>query len=115
MTNNDFAFFTGAYDVANRWRKDFLDPIEGDDRWEEFPGITRATSTTAARSGRASSGPSSPPTAPTGSRRFPSTTDRPGSPTGTWTSPGAQPQTVRNGDGIAFRVASSSSRPAQST
>ncbi|WP_433226437.1 hypothetical protein [Microtetraspora malaysiensis] len=43
MTNNDFAFFTGTYDVANRWRKDFLDPVEGDDRWEEFPGITRAS------------------------------------------------------------------------
>ncbi|WP_026410970.1 hypothetical protein [Actinomadura oligospora] len=43
MTTNDFAFFTGTYDVTNRWRKDFLDPTEGDDRWEEFPGVTRAT------------------------------------------------------------------------
>lgn len=38
-----FAFFTGIYDVANRWRKDFLDPTEGEDRWEEFPGLTRAS------------------------------------------------------------------------
>lgn len=43
MTNHDFSFLTGTYDVANRWRKDFLDPTEGDDRWEEFPGVTRAS------------------------------------------------------------------------
>ncbi|MFI8962760.1 hypothetical protein ACIGO8_11625 [Streptomyces sp. NPDC053493] len=38
-----FAFLTGTYDVANRWRKDFLDPADGEGRWEEFPGITRAS------------------------------------------------------------------------
>ncbi|TGN73132.1 hypothetical protein E5083_26075 [Streptomyces bauhiniae] len=43
MTDNDFTFFTGTYDVANRRRKDFLDPTDGDDRWEEFPGVTRAS------------------------------------------------------------------------
>lgn len=37
---NDFDFFTGTWDVANRWRTDFLDPA-GD--WEEFPGVTRAS------------------------------------------------------------------------
>ncbi|MEV7420631.1 hypothetical protein [Streptomyces sp. NPDC089919] len=44
MTNDSgFGFFTGTYDVANRWRKDFLDPAEGEDCWEEFPGTTRAS------------------------------------------------------------------------
>ncbi|NUS17408.1 MAG: hypothetical protein HOY69_39455 [Streptomyces sp.] len=38
-----FAFLTGTYDVANRWRTDFLDPAEGADRWEEFPGVTHAS------------------------------------------------------------------------
>ncbi|KUL44210.1 MULTISPECIES: hypothetical protein [Streptomyces violaceusniger group] len=38
-----FGFFTGTYDVVNRRRKDFLDPTEGADRWEEFPGLTRAS------------------------------------------------------------------------
>ncbi|MEU3454903.1 hypothetical protein ABZ671_15070 [Micromonospora sp. NPDC006766] len=38
-----FDFFTGTYDVVNRWRTDFLDPAEGADRWEEFPGVTRAS------------------------------------------------------------------------
>jgi hypothetical protein len=38
-----FAFFHGTYDVINRWRKDFLDPTPGDDRWEEFPGTARAS------------------------------------------------------------------------
>lgn len=38
-----FGFFTGTYDVVNRWREDFLDPAEGDGRWEEFPGVTRAS------------------------------------------------------------------------
>lgn len=37
-----FGFFTGTYDVVNRWRKDFLDPTDGEDRWEEFPGLTHA-------------------------------------------------------------------------
>ncbi|MFC5663920.1 hypothetical protein ACFP3U_13115 [Kitasatospora misakiensis] len=38
-----FAFFTGTYDVVNRWRRDFHDPTEGDDRWEEFPAVSRAS------------------------------------------------------------------------
>lgn len=28
---NDFDFFTGTWDVANRWSEDFLDPNSG---WE---------------------------------------------------------------------------------
>jgi hypothetical protein len=36
---NDFDFFTGAWDVRNRWRTDFLDESS---EWEEFPGISRA-------------------------------------------------------------------------
>ena len=31
---NDFDFLTGTWDVANRWRTDFLDPTSA---WEEFP------------------------------------------------------------------------------
>ncbi|MFI5805329.1 hypothetical protein [Streptomyces sp. NPDC051561] len=38
-----FSFLKGTYDVVNRWRKDFLDPADGDDRWEEFPGRVRAS------------------------------------------------------------------------
>ncbi|WNM39171.1 hypothetical protein RMN56_29310 [Micromonospora halotolerans] len=38
-----FGFFTGTYDVVNRWRTDFLDPAEGADHSEEFPGVTRAS------------------------------------------------------------------------
>ncbi|WP_330297079.1 hypothetical protein [Streptomyces sp. NBC_00503] len=37
---NDFDFFLGDWDVANRWLADFLDPDSG---WEEFPGTSRAT------------------------------------------------------------------------
>src|SRR5271154_1298980 len=37
---NDFDFFTGVWDVVNRWRTDFLDPSSD---WEEFPGITQAS------------------------------------------------------------------------
>jgi hypothetical protein len=37
---NDFDFFTGTWDVANRWRTDFLDPNSD---WEEFPGVSRAS------------------------------------------------------------------------
>jgi len=37
---DDFDFFTGTWDVTNRWRKDFLDA--GSD-WEEFPGISQAS------------------------------------------------------------------------
>jgi hypothetical protein len=37
---NDFDFLAGTWDVANRWRADFLDSGSG---WEEFPGISRAT------------------------------------------------------------------------
>lgn len=33
---NDFDFFAGTWDVASRWRVDFLDP--GSD-WEEFPAV----------------------------------------------------------------------------
>ncbi|MDR3083019.1 MAG: hypothetical protein LBV60_19210, partial [Streptomyces sp.] len=40
MTTDGFSFLDGSYDVANRWRKDFL---EGPDEWEEFPGRSRAT------------------------------------------------------------------------
>lgn len=32
---NDFDFLTGTWDVANRWRTDFLDETSD---WEEFPG-----------------------------------------------------------------------------
>jgi hypothetical protein len=42
---NDFDFFTGTWDVANRWRADFLDP---DSEWEEFPGISHASGTSMA-------------------------------------------------------------------
>jgi len=40
MTSNDFDFLHGTWDVANRWRKDFLD---GPDEWEQFPGVSRAS------------------------------------------------------------------------
>ncbi|WP_042425844.1 hypothetical protein [Streptacidiphilus anmyonensis] len=38
-----FAFFTGTYDVVNRQRKDFLDPTEGEEHWQEFPGVLHAS------------------------------------------------------------------------
>jgi hypothetical protein len=37
---NDFDFFAGTWDVANRWRTDFLDASS---EWEEFPGISQAS------------------------------------------------------------------------
>ena len=37
---NDFDFLAGTWDVANRWRSDFLDETSA---WEEFPAISRAT------------------------------------------------------------------------
>jgi hypothetical protein len=37
---NDFDFFTGTWDVANRRLADFLDETSG---WEEFPGVSRAS------------------------------------------------------------------------
>jgi hypothetical protein len=37
---NDFDFFTGTWDMANRWRVNFLDP---DSAWEEFPGVSQAS------------------------------------------------------------------------
>ena len=37
---NDFDFLTGTWDIANRWHTDFLDPAS---KWEEFPGISRAS------------------------------------------------------------------------
>lgn len=37
---NDFDFFTGTWDIVNRWRTDFLDP---NSEWEEFPGISHAS------------------------------------------------------------------------
>ena len=37
---NDFDFLTGTWDVANRWRADFLDESSA---WEEFPAFTEAT------------------------------------------------------------------------
>ena len=37
---NDFDFLTGTWDVANRWRTDFLDAASP---WEEFPAVSRAT------------------------------------------------------------------------
>jgi hypothetical protein len=37
---SDFGFLTGTWDVANRWRTDFLD---GESPWEEFPGVTSAS------------------------------------------------------------------------
>jgi hypothetical protein len=36
----DFDYLAGTWDVANRWRADFLDPGSG---WEEFPAVSRAT------------------------------------------------------------------------
>jgi hypothetical protein len=36
---NDFDFFNGTWDVANKWRTSFLDPASD---WEEFPGLTHA-------------------------------------------------------------------------
>jgi hypothetical protein len=36
---NDFDFFVGTWDVANRWRTSFLDSSSD---WEEFPGVTVA-------------------------------------------------------------------------
>jgi len=38
---HDFDFYTGTWDVVNRWRTDFLDP---DSEWEEFPGVSVASS-----------------------------------------------------------------------
>jgi hypothetical protein len=37
---NDFDFFAGTWDVANRWRTDFLDASSD---WEEFPGTSQAS------------------------------------------------------------------------
>jgi hypothetical protein len=37
---NNFDFLAGTWDVASRWRADFLDETSA---WEEFPGISRAT------------------------------------------------------------------------
>jgi hypothetical protein len=37
---NDFDFFTGTWDIANRWRTDFLDETS---EWEEFPGVSYAS------------------------------------------------------------------------
>jgi hypothetical protein len=37
---NDFDFFTGTWDVANRRRTDFLD---SGSEWEEFPAISHAS------------------------------------------------------------------------
>ncbi|SEN67136.1 hypothetical protein [Actinacidiphila rubida] len=37
---NDFDFLAGTWDVANRWRTDFLDAASG---WEEFPGVSHAS------------------------------------------------------------------------
>ena len=41
---NDFDFLTGTWDVANRWRTDFLDESSP---WEEFPAISRPPGTSA--------------------------------------------------------------------
>lgn len=35
-----FDFLAGTWDVANRWRTDFLDPAS---EWEEFPAVSRAS------------------------------------------------------------------------
>jgi hypothetical protein len=37
---NDFDFFTGPWDVTNRWRTDFLDE---NGPWEDFPALTDAS------------------------------------------------------------------------
>jgi hypothetical protein len=37
---NDFDFFTGTWNVRNRWRTDFLDQTS---EWEEFPGKRTGT------------------------------------------------------------------------
>ncbi|MFI1091431.1 hypothetical protein [Streptomyces sp. NPDC020917] len=37
---NDFDFLVGTWDVANRWRTDFLDETSD---WEEFPGSSRCS------------------------------------------------------------------------
>ncbi|KIF75823.1 hypothetical protein QR77_21890 [Streptomyces sp. 150FB] len=37
---NDFDFLTGSWDVANRWRTDFLDDTSA---WEEFPAHSHAS------------------------------------------------------------------------
>jgi hypothetical protein len=37
---NDFDFLTGTWDVANRWRADFLDEKS---EWEEFPAVSNAS------------------------------------------------------------------------
>ncbi|MDF9814566.1 hypothetical protein [Streptomyces sp. SPB162] len=37
---NDFDFLVGSWDVANRWRTDFLD---GTSEWEEFPAVSHAS------------------------------------------------------------------------
>jgi hypothetical protein len=36
----DFDFLTGTWDIANRWRTDFLDPGS---EWEEFPATSYAS------------------------------------------------------------------------
>ncbi|MFD7900397.1 hypothetical protein [Streptomyces sp. NPDC059743] len=37
---SDFDFLAGEWDVANRWRTDFLDATSP---WEEFPAVSRAS------------------------------------------------------------------------
>ncbi|MET9320284.1 hypothetical protein ABZX75_08870 [Streptomyces sp. NPDC003038] len=37
---NDFDFLVGSWDVANRWRTDFLD---AESEWEEFPAVSCAS------------------------------------------------------------------------
>ncbi|MFG3000121.1 hypothetical protein [Streptomyces sp. NPDC048340] len=37
---DDFDFLVGTWDVANRWRTDFLD---ADSEWEEFPAVSRVS------------------------------------------------------------------------
>ncbi|MFD5034892.1 hypothetical protein ACFVWX_14630 [Streptomyces sp. NPDC058220] len=39
-SGSDFDFLTGSWDVANRWRTDFLDEASA---WEEFPGVSHAS------------------------------------------------------------------------
>ena len=91
---NDFDFFTGTWDVANRWRADFLDEA-GD--WEEFPrspaprdistGAASSTETTAtkdSRSRHASSGRTTPTQQRAGNRHTHATRAEPGWTTGSW-------------------------------
>jgi len=44
---NGFDFLAGTWDVANRWRTDFLDDSS---EWEEFPGEFPGASEAARRS-----------------------------------------------------------------